>query len=385
MLYTKNYKTWVEVDQKTLINNLHILQKYIGDQVLLAMIKCNAYGHGLIEIGKICQKAKVKFVSVDTIDEAIELRNSGITIPILIITYTPKYRLESLWKYNFSQVVSDLDTLKSMVKLAKKQDGQKFKVHLKCDTGMSRQGIYPEQVRVFIDFLIQNKKYINFEGILTHFADADNLKDQSYSKQQLVKFTEVVDICIAKKMLPKYRHGFNTASMLVFSGNKMKRTEINMCRAGIGIYGVLPSPDFKTLYKKLKLSPVLTWKTRIIQIKEVKKGTYIGYGITEKAKKDIRMAVLPVGYYEGIARLYSSIGEVLVSGKRCRILGRVSMNVTVIDISSLNKIPKIWDEVVIIGRQANEEITADEFAKKTKTINYEVVTRINPLIKRIIK
>jgi len=382
MKETKNYKTWVEIDQKTLTSNLHTFQKYIGNQTLLAMIKCNAYGHGLVEVGKVCQRAKIKFVSVDTIDEAIQLRQGGVRIPILIISYTPTHRLESLLEYNLSQVVSDLDILNSMVQLVKNQDGKKIKVHLKCDTGMSRQGIHPEQVEIFIDFLAQHKKYIIFEGILTHFADADNLKDQSYSNQQLAKFTEVLNVCISKEMLPKYRHSFNTASMLVCN-DKKEAKEINMCRAGIGIYGLLPSPDFKALYNKLKIAPILTWKTRIIQLKEIKKETYIGYGIIEKAKKDLKVAVLPVGYYEGIPRLYSSIGEVLIAGKRCRILGRVSMNITVVDISSLNTMPKVWDEVVIIGRQLNETITADEFAEKTKTINYEVVTRINPLIKRI--
>ncbi len=383
MQETIDYKTWVEIDQQALIQNLQVFQDYIGNQTLMAVIKGNAYGHGLVEAGKICAEAKVGFVGVDGLEEAMELRNNDIKLPILIINFTPKHRLEKLLEYDISQVVYDLDVLKAMVQVAKKHD-EKFKVHIKFDTGMSRQGINLEEAEPYIKLLEGHQEQITFEGLLTHFADADNLKDQSYSDQQLIKFTEVLDFFKHGTVQLKYVHGFNTAATLAFTAKRQTPEEANMCRVGIGIYGLLPSPDFRAHFEKLKMVPVLSWKTRIIQVKTIKKGLSIGYGITEKAETDLKVAVLPVGYYEGVPRVYSSIGHVLIAGERCRIVGRVSMNLTVVDITNLKITPEVWGEVVLIGKQGNEEITADEFAEKTKTINYEVVSRINPLIKRII-
>ncbi len=179
---------------------------------------------------------------------------------------------------------------------------------------------------------------------------------------------------------PKFAHAENTAGF--FTGSV--RNFCNMVRIGIGMYGVAPAFGFEKIFKRAGIRPVLSWKTRVVAVKTIPKGAGIGYGVTEKAKRSMRIAVLPVGYFHGVPRAYSSVGHVLIGGKRCRVVGRVSMNLLVADISSLRRAPKMWDEAVLIGRQGKEQITANEFGAKCGTIGYEILTRINPLVEKVI-
>lgn len=389
-----DYFSWVEINPKRLQNNVAIFDKFLTrffkdrkiKPEIMAMVKSNAYGHGLVEAAKVFEKTKIKWLGVDNIDEGKVLREAGIKLPILILGYTPPEKFNDLVNYKLSQMICDKEAIDYADKLSL---SQKLNVHLKIDTGMSRQGILPDQAKEYAD-VIRKCKNLNFEGIMTHFANADDLENRYYPNLQLKRFIKIIKDININHLNIKYCHAFNTLAVLTFLHNKINKelkrliySNLNLFRIGIGLYGLWPSPEFKKYFKNFKIKPVLSWKTRITQIKRIKKGSMVGYGITEKVKRDSKIAILPVGYFSGLPRHYSSIGSVLIKGKRCRILGRISMDLTTVDITELRDRVKIWDDVVIIGRQGRNEITAEEIADKCGTISYEIVSRINPLLPRI--
>jgi len=375
-------KTWVEINKKALKSNIHQFQKLVGRTDLMAVVKSNAYGHGLVEVAKIINGVNPAFggtswFGVDSIDEAIKLKKAGINSPILILGYTLKSELKNVVKYNFRQIVYNKETITELGKFKKK-----VKVHLKVETGTSRQGLEKEQI---LDFVKLIKKYpqIEIEGIYTHFANIEDTTNYDFAEKQLNKFKETINLLEKNNIKIPIKHTACTAATILFP-----ETYFNLVRVGIGIYGLWPSKETfvsaKNEHKKLILNPVLGWKTKIAQIKNIKAGTAISYGLTEKVFKNSKIAIIPVGYYDGYDRRLSGIGNVLIHGKRCKILGRICMNMTMVDISHISN-PKIEDEVILIGMQNKEQITVDEIAQKIGTINYEIVTRINPLISRIIK
>ncbi len=367
-ILTHNYKTWVEVSREALENNIRVVRGLLKPETkLLAVVKSNAYGHGLVETAKIFCETGADWLGVDNIDEAILLRESGIKVPILVMGYTPVDRFEEAVKNDLRLTSYNL-LPKSLVPNIYPA------LHLKIDTGMSRQGILVLELSEFLKSLPAG---VNIEGVFTHFANADNLDDRSYPNLQLANFNKALKIFQEHDIKPAIRHAVATTGLLT-----MPEAQLDMVRIGIAFYGLWPSAEFSDKFKKLKLKPTLSWKTRIVQIKNIKTGTPVGYGINENVKKDTKIAVLPVGYYDGYDRALSSVGEVLIDGKRCKILGRVSMNLVVADATNV-KNTNVGDEVVLIGEQGKERIVAEELAGKIGTISYEVVSRINPLLPRI--
>ncbi len=371
------HKTWVEINKNALKNNIRQFQKLIGNVNLMAVVKSNAYGHGLIETAKILKISNVTWLGVDSINEAIRLKKAGINSPILILGYTLKSRLKDVVKYGFRQVVYNEETIIELGKINKK-----IRVHLKIETGTSRQGIEKDQV---LDFVKLIKKYqrIEIEGIYTHFANIEDTTNYSFAEKQLNKFKEVVNLLERNNTTIPVKHTACTAATILFP-----ETYFNLVRVGIGIYGLWPSKETfvsaKNEHKKLTLEPVLSWKTKVAQIKNIKSGAAIGYGLTEKVFKKSKVAVIPVGYYDGYDRKLSGVGNVLIRNKRCKVLGRICMNMMIVDVTHINNV-QIEDEVVLIGGQGKEFVIAEEVAQKVGTINYEIVSRINPLIPRIIK
>lgn len=395
----KNYKTWVEVEKRALQNNAQIVRRLIGPEIhpvrgrpvessatatsgwpasngarLMAVVKSNAYGYGLVETAKIL--AGVDWFGVDNIDEAILLRKNGIKNPILVLGFTPVDRIKESVNYNDLRfTIYDSEILKQLSK-SQKPEVRGQKLHLKIDTGMSRQGVLVNDLPKFLRLLPHD---LSLEGVYTHFANADNLKDRSHPNFQLANFKKALEILKRHKIEPQIVHANATTGLLT-----MPEADHDMVRVGIALYGLWPSAEFKNKFKNLKVKPALSWKTRVVQIKKIKKGTPVGYGITERVKKDTRIAVLPVGYYDGYMRALSGKGHVLIGGKRCKILGRISMNLSVVGVSSCPKV-KVGDEVVLIGTQGRERIIAEELAEKADTISYEIASRINPLLPRIYK
>ncbi len=361
-----NYKTWVEISTGNLASNVKAVRGLLKEATnLMAVVKSNAYGHGLVETGKIFSKLDLDWIGVDHIDEAIELRKNGISLPMLVIGFTPEDRFREALENKVSLTI--YNKLKSTP-----PEGVSF--HIKVDTGMSRQGVLVSELEDFINSLPRG---LNIQGVLTHFANADNLSDRAYPEAQLASFYQSLEIFNKKGINPKIIHSSATPAFFT-----MPESQFNLVRIGIAFYGLWPSSDFSDNFKKLGLLPALSWKTRIVQIKEIEEGRPVGYGITETVKKKTKIAVLPIGYYDGYNRSLSSIGEVLIGGKRSRVLGRISMNLMVVDITG-DDASKIWDEVVLIGNQGEETITAEDVARKIGTISYEIVCRINPLLPRI--
>lgn len=375
------HRSWVEINKKVLQHNIEQFQKLIGDKIkLVAIVKANAYGHGLVEVAKIAVSSRVNWLGVDSIDEALKLRKAGIDAPILILGYTLLSKLKEVIKYDLRQVVYNKETIVELVKQATKQK-KKIKIHLKVETGTLRQGLRKEELLELARF-IKKHSQIQIEGIYTHYANIEDTTDYGYAQLQLKRFKQAVDLLEKNGIKVPIKHTACSAAIILFP-----ETYFNMVRLGISMYGLWSSKETfvsaREKNRQINLEPVLTWKTRIAQIKNIKAGDPVGYGLTERVSRDSKIAVLPVGYWDGYDRKLSGIGNVLIKGKRCKLLGRVCMNMVVVDITDVVNV-KLEDEVVILGKLGKEEITVEEIAQKIGTINYEVVTKINPLIPRII-
>lgn len=389
------YKTWIEISKSALIYNLKQFRKIVGNKKIAAIIKADAYGHGLLEVCQILKKSQADWLGVDSVDEALlitKLQNNHpssdhpqggkITkLPIIILGYTIYNRLEDVVKNNFRQTVYNPETVKKLGLISNKLKKKTF-LHLKLETGTSRQGILKKDLPKIIN-LIKQYPYLILEGASTHFANIEDTTDHSYAQKQLAKFNGLIKLAekeYGQKI--KIKHTACSAATILFP-----ETHFDLVRLGISIYGFWSSGETKVSAShkniNLNLKPVLTWKTIVAQVKNLPANTPVSYGLTETLTKDSKIAIIPVGYYDGYDRKLSSIGNILIHGQRCKIIGRVCMNMFVVDVSHVQDI-KPEDEVVLIGKQGKEKITADEIAKKINTINYEVVTRINPLIKRII-
>lgn len=374
MREARNLRAWVEIDKKSLIHNLKIFRKLLGeDAELMAVIKANAYGHGLTLVAKLLAKIKNQtnnlWFGVDSIDEGIALRRAGIKNKILILGWIPENRIKETLKNNLSFALYNFETLKKI-------SNKPYKVHLKIETGTNRQGILIDNLQNFAKELA--KSNLKIEGLYSHLADSEDI-NSSFWKEQLNALNKAKEILSYNFIFPRYIHIAPTAAATLYPESRL-----SLARIGLGLFGLWPSKALETRSRQLKadLRPVLTWKTRIAQIKKVKKDSTIGYYRTYKTKEDLIIAVLPVGYYDGYDRRLSNKGEVLIKNKKAKVLGRVCMNMIMVNVSKIPNL-KVGDEVILLGGRGKERISAEEIAEKIGTINYEIVTRINPLIPRI--
>lgn len=362
-------RTWIEIDKKAINHNISEFRKIIKPNIkLMAIIKSNAYGHGLVDFAKTAEN-KVDWFGVDSIIEGLKLRQKGIKKPILVLGYTLPYCLKEASNSDLSLTVSTLELIKKIGELKNKP-----KIHIKIDSGMHRQGFLLEDLPKVIKLLKQFK--LAPEGLYTHLAAAKDRLYPSFSLKQIETFKKANELF--KSAFPKknyLRHVAASAGALLYP-----EAHFDMVRIGIGLYGMFPTKE-SGMQTNAKLKPALAWKSIIGEIKTVSKNSFIGYDLTEKVLKSSRLAIIPVGYWHGFDRGFSSCGEILVKGKRCRVLGRVSMDMVVIDVLNVPNI-KIGDEVIILGPSGRKKITAEDMALKIGTTNYEIITRINPLIKR---
>lgn len=372
--------TWVEISQKNLLGNLEQLSGRLNPQKtrVLAVIKGNAYGHGLLEVAD-AVASKVEWFGVDDIEEGLVLRQEGFKQRILILGYVSKKNLSLAIRSKISFVAYSPETIRAAAREAKRT-GERAIVHLKIETGTNRQGVGAEEILALANLC--RKLGVLVEGIYTHFADIEDTLDHSFAMNQLEKFKRAQVKLKRAGFNPLLCHTAPTAGTILFP-----QTHFNLVRLGIGLYGLWPSKETRiaanhSRQTALDLRPVLSWKTRLAQVKEVAKRESIGYGRTFVTARKSRVGVVPVGYYDGYDRKLSNIGRVLIRGKSAPVVGRVAMNMIAVDLTDIVG-AKPEDEVVLIGRQGEEEISADELAEKIGTINYEVVSRINPLHPRI--
>ncbi len=375
-------RVWVEISRKNLIHNLKFLKSRLRKKTKFgAVVKSNAYGHGIREVTKILLEEGVDYFMVNTLEEAMILRELGVKGFILIMGYIPESHIKDAVENGIRLVLYNRETI-PLLKEVKRETGKEPLLHLKIETGTNRQGIPIDSLVPFIEEMQNNNLLI--EGIYTHFANIEDTTDHTYAMYQLSMFKKACDIIEKMGIKLKFRHTACSAAILLF-----KKTHFDLVRAGISLYGLWPSKQTYLSYIMLhgrnrkNLKPVLTWKTVVAQIKNVSENECIGYGCTYRTTYPSKIAVLPVGYYEGYDRGLSNIGHVLIKGRRAPVRGRVCMNMIMVDITHIPDV-SLGEEVVLLGKQKNMEITADEIASLLGTINYEVVTRINENLPRII-
>ena len=384
-----NNLSYIEISKENLIHNIKQFRGLVkGQTKIAAVIKANAYGHGDKEVAKITTPY-VDYFQVDSIEEAERVR--GVTKkPILIFGYTNEDGIKRAIKIDVILAGFDLVHLLKINHIAgilKK----KVKVHLAIDSYLGREGIMPSQVDNIIKEII-NLKNIILDGVYSHFANIEDTMNSTHANRQIDTYHKCVEIFRTNgyKNLPtltREQAGINThisatSGILVYEKGENLHSIV---RLGIGLYGMWPSEHLEYLNKKkIILKPVLKWVTHVAQVKVIPANYPIGYGLTYITKKATKIAVVPQGYADGLTRSLSNNGEFLIRGKKVKILGRVAMNMTVVDVSHIKDIMS-EDEVVIIGTQGKVQITVEEVANRMNTINYEVTTKISALLPRVVR
>jgi len=370
--------SYIEISRANLINNLYSFKKLLPEGVkIVSVIKANAYGHGLKEVAKILENY-VDYFQVDDIEELKELRSVSDK-ECFVFGYIAKEDLCDAIKLNGTIGITSIEQYTFLEETAKKLQ-RKVMVHICVDSALGRDGFLLKQLNQFLS-IINKSRFIEITGIYSHFANIEDTPNFSHAKKQIKLYERALKLFSKFGYKNLQKHISSTAVTLVY---ETKHHGNDLVRLGIGQYGIWPSEYLYAEYlsKSMKLEPVLRWVSHIAQIKELPKGSTIGYGLTYTTTKKTKIAVIPQGYSDGYDRKLSNIGEVLINGNFCRVLGRVSMNMMVVDVSHLKQV-KIEDEVVLLGKQGSNSITSEMIAEKAGTINYEVIARISPLLPRL--
>jgi len=362
-------------------NNIKIFRKILKKKTkLFAVVKSNAYGHGLLIFSELANIYGIDGFCVDSVIEGIKLRNAGIKKTILVLGPTLPNLLEKAETNDITITISNFDALREFIKLKSEAN-----FHLKIDTGMHRQGFYVSQLTAVVKQMQKSKFKIQnlLKGVYTHFAATKDVTYPDYTLQQIKQFNEAKDIFLKNGFRNLIFHAAATGGAILYP-----QSHFDAVRIGLGLYGFFPTKEIKIQHSliwkgELDLRPILAWKTIVSEIKQLNKGDYIGYDLSERVKEDTIVAVLPIGYWHGFLRALSQKGEVIIKGKRARVLGRVSMDLISVKAPKNIKI-KRGDTAILIGNGGKEKVSAEELADLSGTIHYEFLTRLNPLIKRIV-
>jgi alanine racemase len=360
--------TWIEVNRHALVNNVQQLRKLLKPPCLLmGVVKANAYGHGAAATSQVLVDAGVDRLAVATLGEALELRRGGIGVPILVLGYTPGALALDAVEQEITLAVVDMETAQAVAGAAQKV-GKVARLHLKVNSGMNRLGVAPQEAAPLLAAL-GRLQGVEVEGIFTHFATSDT--DRDYAEEQFQRFAPLLDSLAASGLRPPIAHAANSAATLT-----MPHTHLDMVRCGITLYGL--DPDVEGTPLPAGFSPALSWKAQVAQVRSLQPGDPVSYGREFIADRPMTVATVPVGYADGFPRRPYNWGSVLIHGQRASILGRVCMDQCVVDVTAIasQEAVRQGDEVVIIGRQGAAEISAAEAARRTGTINYDVVSRI---------
>lgn len=353
-------RTYAIINVRNYLNNLKFFQNHCAPAKVMPVVKANAYGHGAVQLARAAERAGIDYFAVAFLEEAIELRKHGISKDILVFNYVEPDMLHIAQQNNITITIYSWEQLWKYTKQIWRP-----KVHIKIDTGMRRLGVIPDEAKDFLNAV--RKAGFDVEGAYTHFAVADSLdeEDVQFTKEQAQQF-EKLDLDV------RIKHVCNSGA----SVSKVVNC-FDYVRVGIASYGLQPSDS---VYSN-ELKPVLTWKSVVSHVKTIQPGDSVSYGRTFKAFMEMKIATIPVGYADGYWRHLSNKGYVLINGEKCPIVGRVCMDQFMVDVSHLDDV-KIGDEVVLIGKQGNNTITAEEIAKLVGTINYEVTCRISERVPR---
>ncbi len=382
-------RTWIEIDSRAARKNYDTFRKltarragrHAGKTKLWAVVKSNAYGHGLFAFSKIMNRFGIDGFCVDSLVEGIALRRDGIKKPILVLGHTLPARYAEATKHNITITISNFEALRELAKVKERaRAGAVPEFHIKIDTGMHRQGFYLEDLpRVIAAIARQKNIKSKLTGLYTHFASAKDINYPSYTDHQFGKFEKAAKLFEKAGFKNLIKHAAATGGTLV-----NQKYHLDAVRVGIGLYGLWPSKELEVqLGKKIKLHPILSWRAVVSEVKQLKAGDYVGYDMAERVANDMMMAILPIGYWHGFPRALSSgAGEAIVNGRRARVLGRVSMDLTAIAPGGR---ARPGDIATLIGRDGGEEIFAWEPAQKSGTVHYEFLTRLNPLMERVVR
>lgn len=364
---------WAEIDLDAIAYNTRNIKKLIGDKDLIAVVKANCYGHGVIDIIPTLLENGVSRFAVAMISEALEIRDNKITAPVMILGFTPLYLGEELINNNIEQTVYDLDYAKELSKIALTLN-KKAKIHIAIDTGMGRIGFLPNEKSIDNITEICSLEGIEVIGIFTHFSTSDE-KDKEYSHQQFTKMLSVMDTLKKRGIDIPLKHVANSGAII-----DLPDTYLDAVRAGIILYGYYPSDEIDK--NNLALKPALTLKATITNVKTLEKDMYVSYGRTFKTSNETIVATIPVGYADGYLRKLAENGKVIIKGEFAPIIGRICMDQFMIDVTNIPDV-KIGDEVILLGEKNGLKYNADDMAKKLDTINYEVTCMLKSRLPRV--
>lgn len=364
---------WAEVNLDNIINNIKEIKKNINGEEIIAVVKANAYGHGAVDVAPVLIENGADRLAVAMLSEALELREAGIKVPILILGYTDVAFSEMLINNDIEQTVYSLDYAKELSKKAEAL-GKIAKIHIAVDTGMGRIGFLPNEKSVEEVVEISKLSNLRITGIFTHFSNADE-QDKSYAHNQIEKFNSFINEIEKREVNLGLKHISNSASII-----DIEDAHYNAIRPGIILYGYYPSDYINK--DKLKLMPALSLKCQVIHVKELPKGEYIGYGRKFRTERDSVIATLPIGYADGYIRGLYEKAHVIINGKLAPVVGKICMDQCMIDVTDVGPV-KVGDEVVLLGEDNGVKNNADDIAKMLDTINYEILCMIGRRVPRI--
>ncbi len=377
---------YASIDLGAIAHNVRELRRIANPSAkLMAVVKANGYGHGAKEVALTALENGAEVLGVARLNEAVALREAGFSGPVQIFGYTPAGQAETLLRYELTQTVFSLEEASRLSQSAVSKGGR-IRIHIKVDTGMGRLGMVTDcgeisgsAAGLFRNSLEQVEAIVRLpgiepEGIMTHFASSDSA-DKTYAEKQFEIFMDFIGRLSKRGIEFPVRHAANSGALI-----DMPDTHLDLVRPGISIYGFYPSDEVAR--DKIELKPAMTLKSRVAHVKKVPAGFSISYGQTHKTRAPTAIATVPVGYADGYSRLLSNRGYMLARGQRAPIVGRVCMDLTMLDVGHIPNV-SVDDEVVVIGRQGDKSIHADEIAKMLNTINYEIVSSITARVARV--
>lgn len=364
---------YAEINLGNLRHNFREIKKIVKDKKIFGVIKADAYGHGALEVARVLKEEGVDYFAVAVVTEAMELRRNGFKDPILVLGYSPETFSDTIVENNITQTVFSYSTAKSISDEAVKQN-KTAKIHIKVDTGMGRLG-YTEKDNIIDEI----KKIINLpnicvEGLFTHFSTSDEV-DKEFSNLQLKRFKNIIKSIEKEGINIEIKHIANSGAII-----DIEESYFDAVRPGIILYGYYPSNEVNQ--NRLNLKPVMTLKSNIVYIKEVEKGTAISYGRKFTADKKMKIATIPIGYADGFTRLLFGKASVIIGNKLCPVVGKICMDQCMVDVSECEDI-KVSDEVIIMGKTSEFNISADVIASKIDTISYEVLCMVSKRVPRV--
>jgi alanine racemase len=371
---------WAEISTGAIAHNARVVKQILGDTLLCAVVKANGYGHGARLSAVAALKGGADSLAVAIVDEGIELRASGIAAPILLLAEIPSDTILDALSYSLTLTVGSLAGARAIVEAAQELGGT-HKVHLKVDTGMHRMGVDPAQIDEVVDVLLGSSA-VDLEGIYTHFsvADGSSGEDRNFTRSQIELFDQVLDHLKARDVTPRYVHLANSAGVLAYP-----ETHRTMARVGLALYGYLPEDWLSGALeqKGLRLEPAMSLHAKVVAVRRVEEGERPSYGRRRPLEHATTVATIPFGYADGFPRrLFEAGAQVLIHGTRYPLAGTVTMDQLVVDCGDDEV--HIGDDVVLLGRQGDEEITADEWARRGETITWEILCGIGARVPRVV-